>query len=192
MRFRIMHNMIQTSPLVPGDTKLLWCRMQGCHIRKVRHSGSVIILWFFSSKISDFLCRDRITGRSSVKCLCPVFLTVSFHHFSFFVQWNIWSSSCDFLAVHHIGLPDTIFNVWSCMVKFHTPILPSTPYFSQQLFEMPAQLLCKQGLQALCWCTWCTYEQTLHPVTMHLTLTAVYFSKCIRDSSLHVLMLRFQ
>lgn len=73
MRSSIMDSMIQTSLLVPGDTKLLWCRIQGCHIRKVRCSGSVIILWLSYSKLSDFLYRDRAIWKSSVKCLCLVF-----------------------------------------------------------------------------------------------------------------------
>lgn len=192
MRSSIMDSMIQTSFLVPGDTKLLWCRIQGCHIRKVRCSGSVIILWLSYSKLSDFLYRDRAIWKSNVKCLCLVFPYCVFSPCSLLCAVNIRSCSCDFLAVHCIGLPDTIFSVWFCMVKFHIQILPSTLYFSQQLFQMPAQLLCTQGLLALCWCTWCTYEQTDSTSHHNASNTIVYFSKCIHDASLHVLMLRFQ
>jgi len=104
---------------------------------------------------------------------------------------NIRSSSCDSLAVHHIGLPGTVRNVQLCMVKFHTQILHSTLcFFAAALPDACTAIVHTEayhrhsaGLRM--------NKVTLHHLPRYLTLIAECLLKCMQDSSPGVSMLRF-
>lgn len=103
---------------------------------------------------SDFLFSDRILVNPTVKCFCPVFLTVSFPCVSFPVHWTYglprvvpWQCT-----THDCKMQDTAFDFVgsNSTPKFYIPLSNFCSGFSRCLQSCCAH---KAISQALCWST---------------------------------------